>query len=358
MDYRITPDDRARFKRCRRQWDFASPHRRDLEPAEIPAAAMSASLKDALAVYYYPGTWDWQHGLKQSLVHKALERSLGEAAGTDALETGRALVDCYDAWASTVDDFAPVKINHDVDGLVPDPRDPERGLSTPNGFAVIYTCRVDLVAVDSADEYWVVRHQVVDDWQRLESLIRDEEAVAACWAWERDYMSMEIAGTIHNEVRVNGPLEVPSGAHPATTVHAVAQNEPSGGGRSIPQHRRASAISPPAGPGASVDSIEQRVAGVLRRTRIRRGRDEIAAVGAVLSAEAVDMIDAPAVYPTPAAHCSSCEFSSPCLALFQGADPEPLLSTHFRRRPAAARPEPRLGQSTWGFGRGAAPPPW
>ena len=84
MDYRISPEDRARFKRCRRQWDFASPHRRDLEPAESnETSTLSTALKNALAVYYYPGTWDWQHQLKQSLVHKAMRRSLEEAGALE-----------------------------------------------------------------------------------------------------------------------------------------------------------------------------------------------------------------------------------------------------------------------------------
>ena len=206
MDYRISPEDRARFKRCRRQWDFASPHRRDLEPAESnETSTLSTALKDALAVYYYPGTWDWQHQLKQSLVHKAMRRSLEEAGAVDGLATATALLDCYDAWAATVDDFAPVKIQHDVTALVRDPVDPELGLLTPDGSGVVYACRVDLLAVDAADEYWVVRHQIVDGWRTAEELVFDEEAIAACWAWEQDYIGMEVAGTIHNEIRIDGP---------------------------------------------------------------------------------------------------------------------------------------------------------
>ena len=123
--------------------------------------------------------------------------------------------------------------------MITDPAEPDRGLVTPDGAGVVYTCRVDLLAVDAADEYWVVRHQLVDDWQELDTLIRDEEAIAACWAWEQDYISMQIAGTIHNEVRVGGPPDVPG---PASRVRApVAQHEGSGGGRSIPQHQRESA---------------------------------------------------------------------------------------------------------------------
>ena len=270
MDYRISPGDRARFKRCRRQWDFASPHRRDLEPEEsIETSTLSTALKDALAVYYYPGTWDWQHQLKQSLVHKAMRRSLEEAGALDGLATATALLDCYDAWAATVDDFAPVKIQHDVTALVRDPVDPEVGLLTPDGSGVVYACRVDLLAVDATDEYWVVRHQIVDDWRTAEELVFDEEATAACWAWEQDYIGMEIAGTIHNEIRIDRPLDWP--ADEPATARPVAQHEPSGGGRSIPQHVRLAARNAKPAEGGRT---EQRTAGILRRTRIRRSRDE------------------------------------------------------------------------------------
>jgi hypothetical protein len=355
VNYRITEDDRARFKRCRRQWDFAS--RRGLEPIASMEPVLPAVVKDALAVYYYPGTWDWQPELRQSLVHKALARALNEsgvAGATDALPTATGLLDAYDAWASTVDDFAPVKIGHDVQGLVPDPRDPERGLTTPDGAAVIYTCRIDLLAVDAADEYWVVRHLILDEWQELDALIGDEAAVAACWAWEQEYLGMEISGTIHNQVRITGPLDRPV-ADGDATVSRVQQSEASGGGRAIPQHRRLSARS-----SRSDESghIEQSTAGLLRRTRIRRTRAEIGAVGALIGAEAIQMSSEPAIYPTFAAHCRACEFNAPCLALVEGTDPEPLLAANFRQHPADDQRKPRLGQSTWGFGRGAAPPRW
>jgi hypothetical protein len=356
MDCRITENDRAHFKRCRRQWDFASPHRRDLAPVGAVGAGLTPSLKDALAAYYYPGTWDWPHELKQSLVHKALKRALDDGGETLALETATALLDCYDAWATTVDGFAPVKIDHDVQALVPDPRDPERGLTTPDGSAVIYTCRIDLLAIDADDEYWVVRHHLVDDWQESEALIRDEAAVAGCWAWEQEYLGMEISGTIHNEVRINGPLDLPAPDRSATGAsHRVRQSEPSGGGRAIPQHRRLLART------ARTDDtnrVEQRTAGIVRRTHIRRSRAEINLVPVFIGAEAIDMTNNPATYPTFAPHCQMCEFSSPCLALIEGTDAETILAQRFHRQPTEDPPKPRLGQSTWGFGRGAAPPQW
>jgi hypothetical protein len=357
VNYRITEDDRARFKRCRRQWDFASPHRRGLEPLSAANPVLPAVLRDALAVYYYPGTWDWQPQLKQSLVRKAVVRALDDAGPSEALPTAlpvlEALVDAYDAWASTVDDFAPVRIGHDVQGLVPDPRDPERGLTTPDGSPVSYACRIDLLAVDAGDEYWVVRHLIVDEWQDLDALIGDQAAVAACWAWEQEYLGMEISGTIHNQVRVTGPFDPPGAGRSAP--NRVRQSEPSGGGRSIPQHRRLVARTSRADQSGPV---EQFSGGLLRRTRIRRSRAEIGGVGALIADEAIEMSREPAIYPTFAVHCRACEFNGPCLALVVGTDPEPMLAANFRRHHAEDQRKPRLGQSTWGFGRGAAPPQW
>ncbi|MGA8331307.1 MAG: hypothetical protein WB777_18715, partial [Mycobacterium sp.] len=341
MPCRITENDRVRFKRCRRQWDLASPHRRGLAPVGAVDVSLPASLKDALAVYYYPGTWDWPHELKQSLVHKALKRALDDEVSTQVLSAATALLDSYDAWASTVDDFAPIKIDHDVQALVPDPRDPERGLTTPDGSAVLYTCRIDLLAVDAADEYWVVRHHIVDDWQESEELIRDEAAVAACWVWEQEYLGMEISGTIHNEIRISGLLDPPSADRSAAgSLLRVRQNEPSGGGRSVPQHRRLLARTARTN---DTNRVEQRTAGPLRRTHIRRSRAEISLVPAFIGAEVIDMTNSPATYPTFGPHCRRCEFSSPCLALVEGTDAERILARHFRRPPTEDQPKPRLG---------------
>src|ERR1700760_578624 len=113
VEYRITAAERTRVKRCRRRGAFAAPAPRNLRPTGFVDPALPAALKDALAVYYYPGTWDWQHEVTQPLVHKALRRSLDDADATDELARAAALLDCYDAWAHAVDDFAPVKINLD-----------------------------------------------------------------------------------------------------------------------------------------------------------------------------------------------------------------------------------------------------
>ncbi len=69
------------------------------------------------------------------------------------------------------------------------------------------------------------------------------------------------------------------------------------------------------------------------------------------------MTSGPAIYPEPSLdNCPACEFLDPCLAMFAGQDPEPLLASSYRDRPPDLPLEGRLGGGAWGVGRGAAPP--
>jgi hypothetical protein len=119
-----------------------------------------------------------------------------------------------------------------------------------------------------------VRHRVVGaHWPPTEQLVADEESLTACWAWEQFYLGMTIAGTIYNELRLptgrtaeasepGPPVPDPPQrasrrwlrSRTAAAWPRVRQHEPSGGGRSIPQRRRARHVltgyrkRPPEGP--------------------------------------------------------------------------------------------------------------
>ncbi|CAN5312414.1 hypothetical protein BH20ACT5_BH20ACT5_15850 [soil metagenome] len=362
MDYRVGAVERAAFKRCRRQWDLGSANRQQLRPVAATGSGLADAVREALAVYYYPGMWDWQSSIVLPLVRKAFMRSIAAAPAsaqrTEDVDVGTELLERYFEWAPSVDDFGPLKIEQDVEAIVPDIRRPDTGLLTGAGRRVLYTERVPLLAVDDADEFWVVRHQVVAGWGELETLLLDEAAIAACWAWEETFLGMQVTGTIHNEV-LRSP---PAGLEPAPRANRTgrpgrggyAQHEPSGGGRSIPQHQRPDRVADrPMG----LDRVRQETAGVLRRTHIRRTRAEIAAAGVQIGAEVLDMLDPELrVYPTPsAAHCGRCDFLAPCLTMGEGADPALDLAARYRRDPVGPAHTPRLGAG--GGGRGAVMPP-
>jgi hypothetical protein len=238
MDFVVRPADRALFKGCRRAWDYGARTRQNLEPLDSPAAPnLDEAVHDALAVYYFPGMWDWSPAIVLPIVRQAYEKSMARQrtaaapprraseAWDLATEVGRELLENYFQWAPAIDRFAPMRIATDVDVHVPDPDQAGTDLVTPDGWPVRLTDRIDLLVIDEYDRYWMIRHHLVsgphDD---LELLSLDEQALGWCWAWELAYPGMRIAGTIYNDLRLG-----------ATS----AGHAPAGSARSpVSQHRR------------------------------------------------------------------------------------------------------------------------
>ena len=319
MPHQITPADRTSFRRCRRQWDFGAVSRRNLEPLDPPRGFdPGQALREALDIYYFPGMWDWDPQVMRQLVFQALERALARqrercGGGPDDEtwrqrgEAARRLLESYIGWAPAVDQFAPVQVQAEYDVHIVNPAG--NGLVTARGEAVRYLGTIDMLAVDSHDAYWIMRHRLVNgDWPPTGTLAENEEDAAACWAWEQFYLGMAIVGTIYNEIRAGGPPPAqpappappaPPARHRAgglrrwlpgtkedSPQRRVRQHEPSGGGRSIPQHRRmyATAREP-----SRFDRIEQHAAAEFRRTLVRRSREEVAEAGGRLAADAARM---------------------------------------------------------------------
>jgi hypothetical protein len=291
MAYRFTPADRGAFKRCRRQWDFGARERQNYEPAEGAAPPdLELGVRDALAVYYFPGMWDWQRSVVLPLVLQGLARSLGGQPGAGGgLVAGQALLGRYFEWAPGVDRFSPIQVECRFEVNLPDPAGGGRELVLPDGRPIRYQGRVDLLAGDEHDRYWVVAHRLIDRFGTAEELLLDEELVAACWAMERFFPGMRIAGTIHNELRrADSPVgveEPPPQAAPRRSPRrrlrrrrdrgGIPQHEASGGGRSLPYARRGGVRAGPPGPAAVASEGDGR----FRRTRIPRGRAELEAAG-------------------------------------------------------------------------------
>ena len=356
MVYRIHASDRAAFKRCRREWDLSSPNRQNLEPDPRPGMIdLNQALRAALAVYYFPGMWEWDRAIVQPLVHQALERSVrgqleavadevaDEQAQQEALTRGHALLDAYASWAPTVDHFTPIRVETDFEANIPDPATPGAYLLTPAGAEVRYTDRVDLLAIDSDDAYWVVQHRLVTDgWADHDALQLDERTIAWCWAWQLFYLGMRITGTVYNEIRADasepGPIAPQPAGHPQV------------------RHRRMYARSGTV-PG---ERLHAEGTDAFRRTRIRRGEAELAAAGVCLAAEVSTATSTDLeIYPSPEPGiCARCSYRPPCLVLNQGDDATAELLRSYRHRSPEPVQEGRLGGATWSMNRGAAPPRW
>ena len=350
----IGPGERAWFRRCRRAWDLGSPNRQNLEPRRPPFDLRKA-VRHALSVWYFPGMWEWPRAIVLPRALQAFDEAVGRGQGQgEPVEQARAMLERYFTWAPAADAFSPVRVESDFEANVPDIRSPGQDLVDGDGRPVRYIDRVQLLVVDSNDSYWIVEHRLVDDgWADPEELLLAEPPVAAAWGWERFYLGMAVAGTVHNELRLNADArsagETGAGKlarHPRSRDFALSRaagHDPAAAGPSILQ----------------AEAVVQESGDWFRRTWIRRSRAEVEGVGDRLSAQALDMLDPNlALYPSPSPeHCGPCHFRAPCLAMNEGHDPGPILTTTYQQRDFDRPEEGRLGGGSWSMNRGAAPPP-
>jgi hypothetical protein len=341
----IRPWERQLFVGCRRAWDLGAHERRGFEPL-VPTSAvdLEQAVKDALAVYYFPGMWDWSRAIVAPLATEAFSKSMRTqrqayearagaplddeaAARWEAdLAAGQRLLPAYYGWAADVDLWSTVQVETLFDVTVPEPGGADRGLLAADGRGVLYRLRVDLIVVDSDGRYWLVEHRLrPDGWADLDDLFLDERALTDSWGWELGFLAT-IAGTIHNELRLPAPGEPGPDdvAPPGPDAFEVLDV----------RGRR----------------VERDTAAWFRRTTIPRARPEIEGAGRRVAEQSRLMTsDGLACYPTPArSTCNPCEFRAPCLAMMDGADAEPVLGEQYRARVQRDFEEGRLG-SVWGF---------
>jgi hypothetical protein len=344
VHYVTRPWENRMFRQCRRAWDLGGRERQNYEPVEPTRVFdLDEAMRDALEVYYFPGMWEWNRAIVRPLTVQAFQKSMRkqreayaqhrelspeqEREWDEHLELGTGMLARYFEWAPQVDRFHPLQVATQFDITIPDPQDPDTGLSTPDGRGIQYRLRIDMVVIDEHELCWLAEHRFVAGpaWPDIDQLLLDEQSLTRSWAWQLGFLA-RLEGTIHNELRVDVPAGVPHGQDPAADEPEVgALPGPNG---IIMQHRSE----------------------FFRRTQIPRSALELERRGAAVALEMQDMTDRTLrLYPSPSvAHCSGCVYRSPCVAMTQGLDEQPILDASYRKRVGVDFEPGRLG-SIWGF---------
>lgn len=375
MDYVFTAADRALFKRCRRAWDFGSPRRQDLVPAAPGGIDIADAVREGLAVYYFPGMWEWRNrSIVERLAVEAFDRTLrrqraarGAEAGIreqawhEARAVGTRVLRRYFRWAPSVDRFSPIRVHTDFAVTIPDPDHPDADLVSAGNQRLVYTGTIDGLVVDSDDAYWLVSHRIVTGgWTELDLLVLDDVYASYCWAWESFFLGMRIAGVQYNEIRLDMldhlPDDAPEGEAPAGASSPDDEPAPALHMGGVAPMRRMYLHA-----AAVPTEIRQQQDGPFRRTSIPRSPKELAMLRTQMAGEVLEMSDpAVRIYPTPSpANCAACAFRAPCLVVTEGDEPDEVIAAGYRRRPPVEPgSEPRIGSATWSQNRGAAPLGW
>jgi hypothetical protein len=355
----IRPRELRKFHRCRREWDLGSQVRQRFAQ-KLPSMewAFDKSIRDALAVYYFPAMDDWNRAIVRPLTLKGFDRSMRETRVAhekwaplsaeeertfeDNLALGQAMLNNYFVWAAALDDFDSIFADHDIWAPIPDPTQPSFDLGTPDGRPMRYMGRMDQLIADPDDELWIVDHRVVrGDWTPNEELIEDEVMRSHCWHTQIAFPQMVIAGTITNELRVDGQLEAP----PVSEIVERDQRTMIGS-RHVNTRRSPLTMENNSTPatrsaGTAEDYISlQQDNGLFRRTVIRRSQVTMKNTGVRVAEDSMVIRepDVP-VEPTFGPHCATCEFKAPCDAMEAGGDWQAVLDAHFFQRDADAEDE-------------------
>lgn len=348
----LRPRELRKFHRCRREWDLGSQVRQRYAQ-KLPSMewAFDKAIRDALAVYYFPAMDDWNRAIVRPLTVKGFDRSMKESRAShekvasftteeeeafDAhLTLGHAMLTNYFVWAAALDDFDSLFADHDVWAPIPDPAHPTHDLGTLDGRPMRYMGRMDQLIADPDDELWVVDHRVVrGDWTDTDELIEDEVLRSLCWHTQIAYPQMLIAGTITNELRVDGQLDAPP-----VSEFVERDQRTMVGSRHLNTRRSPLTLGPATTPGArsaatTADDVAlQQDNGLFRRTTIRRNQETLRRTGAQVAADAMLLREPTLVVePNFAEHCAQCEFKAPCDAMEAGGDWQAILAAHFYQR--------------------------
>jgi len=360
------------FKCCRRAWDLGSRSRQNYEPVQpTQAFDFDKAMHEALALYYFPGMWEWNREVVIPMVLEGFIRSMREQrdrclkrrafsaeeeqAWNEHLEIGESILVHYSEWAPATDRFEPIRVAPDFEVNIPDPTLPGQDLVAPGSTPVVpirYRGRFDALAMDGHDAYWIIEHRIGEAFADLDLLLLDEQSVAACWAWQIFCPGMRIAGVIYNELRKAIPVRLGATALPARSVltqqGALKRRTPPAQLRGL--YRKA--VQEPE------KRIEQQGNEFFRRTQIARSQNELESAGRQIALEVFEIADPQLrLYPNPVwENCSRCDYRQPCKAMYEGTDAAAILATSYRKRSDDEFEPGRLGGSTWSMDRGAIPP--
>lgn len=341
--YIVRTTDRTNFKKCRRQWDFTSGMRKNLEPVKMNKhLAFGIAIHVGLERYYDPETWEFPHDVKTGTMLSAFkaenerqrveerdtiggmdDERVAEYADREALGLG--MLKRYAEWAKRKDKFTPIAVEEKFQIPVPGPNG---NPLVVEGRPVVYQVRIDLVLEDREGRWWVCDHKTAGSLGDVNFLDLDTQMTSYAWA-AQIYYNRPFAGVLYNELEKvvpHEPAELKSGKlskdkKQLTTVELYLKAIRD---RGLDADDYADIL----------DHLRFNERDYFRRTPLRRNNVELHLQGQYVIAEVADMLSDPLIYPNPNKMvCGNCDFFHPCVVANEGGDVDFVLNNKMMYRP-------------------------
>ena len=345
MRVSIHTSDRTNFKRCRQRWDFSSNIRGNLEPKKpVTPLWFGSGIHESLAAYYDPeitlstgntylkkGTGilqrvprdpDFGIFVFENYVDSWLT-SLGEPSEDQYLwakenrELGLGMLNNYFQWARINDDFEVIWVEKEYE------------VEIPGMPGISYSFRCDGL-IKTKHHTWLLEHKTTAQFpDQTEWLMMDDQCGSYLWGLTQLDPPIFAEGVMYNELKkkipmplrplMNGGFSINRSQDTTFNIAVSTLREEYG---KIPKHYW-----------EFLDFLKYKPDNFIRRTPVRRNKQEIQILGDHLRYEALDMLGSPAIYRSPSrVNCMSCPFVSPCILKYEGGDYEYLLNLEFKER--------------------------
>lgn len=353
--FRLSTTERQEFKECRRRWDFGSLSRQGIEPNR-PAMALwfGTGIHFALEQLYkyrkvYPvadqdeetfieGVWrDW--AAKEMDRIAASQGKLWDeqvAEFNKSVELGVGMLQGYCTWSVAADakDVTGFKrmlyTEKEFAVAVPDESgEPYRFVDiSGKAWEIWLVGRLDMVVQDWDDRVWILDHKTSKDRLDPEILTLDDQMTMYMWA-AQTILQTPVAGCYYNVLRKKLP----------TVPKVLASGKGLSKDKSIDTTYEVylKAIEDngfdPEDYAEYLNMLLNKDTGFFTRVKVHRNPHEIAMAGRMLLLEAIDMLNAPYIYPNPTWDCRwKCDYKDLCLAMNRNDDVEYLRKALYRKR--------------------------
>ena len=314
------------YKRCRQQWDFTSPLRRNLEPSRpVEPLEFGTIWHRAVEDYYTTGLSESHREIDRSF---ALWESKFPDIGPEDEEELKVLrdlahgmIDNYDGYAQEKDDFEIVWHEKSYEVHLFD---------TPT-HSVYYGFKPDALLERNGLLYlgeWKSAKTLPGD--RTDYLLTDDQVGRYLWGI-REAEGIEVEGAIYRVSRKAAP-------HPLKPLKK--------GGFSIDKrqltiydiaYKQLSDEYPSRIPPNYLEYLTylktKGYSDYFFNEPVRRNPAELENIGRSLKAEALEMISDPYIHRTPSSYnCNYCAFVGPCITRWEGRDVETVLKGNYKER--------------------------